>query len=229
MRWNNKYNYPKSTRSLSSGFRNYQIGGINLPSVTSVLSATKSEEDKAALAAWKARVGEAEAERIKVEASSRGNSMHKIIEQYLSNQLNQDLIEIEEDNKAKKMAEEIIDNGLKNKLSEIWGAEAVVYFPGKYAGTADCIGVYSGKETILDFKQSNKPKKEEYITDYFLQLAAYSLAHNTVYNSKITQGVILLCTVDGLFQDFIIKDDELINFQKKFLEKVEQFYEKIRR
>ena len=99
MKWNNKYNYPKSSRSISSGFRNYQIGGINLPSVTSVLSATKSEEDKAALAAWKARVGEAEAERIKVEASSRGNSMHKIIEQYLSNQLNQELIE--EDNKAK--------------------------------------------------------------------------------------------------------------------------------
>mgnify|MGYP001160845970 FL=1 len=222
MRWNNKYNYPKSTRSLSSGFRNYQIGGINLPSVTSVLSATKSEEDKAALAAWKARIGEVEAERIKNEASSRGNSIHKIIEQYLSNQLNQELIE--EDNKAKKMAEEIIDNGIKNKLTEVWGCESTVYYPGKYGGTADCIGIYEGKESILDFKQSNKPKREEFIDDYFYQVAAYSLAHNTVYNSNITQGVILLCTVDNLFQYFKIQGNKLLEYQKKFLDKVEQYH-----
>tara|TARA_B100000700_G_scaffold292545_1_gene352653 strand:- start:728 stop:1111 length:384 start_codon:yes stop_codon:yes gene_type:complete len=124
------------------------------------------------------------------------------------------------------MALEIIDNGLKNRLSEVWGAEATLYYPGKYAGTADCIGIYEGKETIIDFKQSNKPKKEEYIQDYFLQLGAYSLAHNTVYNSSITQAVILLCTVDKLFQYFKIEGDELINFEKKFLEKVEQFYNK---
>ena len=127
------------------------------------------------------------------------------------------------------MAIEIIDNGLKNKLSEVWGAEATVYYPGKYAGTADCIGIYEGKETIIDFKQSNKPKKEEYIEDYFLQLGAYSLAHNIVYNSKITQAVILLCTVDKLFQNFKIEGDELINFEKKFLEKVEQFYNQFRK
>jgi len=127
------------------------------------------------------------------------------------------------------MAVEIIDNGLKNKLTEIWGAEATVYYPGRYAGTADCIGIYEEKETILDFKQSNKPKKEEYIEDYFLQIGAYSLAHNTVHNSKITQGVILVCTVDRLFQDFKIEGNELINYQNKFLEKVEQFHQITRR
>ncbi len=227
MEWNNKFTYPKSTRSIINGSRHYALEGSNLPSVTTILKVTQSEEDKAGLAAWKERVGHKEAERIKNEASNRGSSMHSYIEQFLLGKFNLDLLD--EENRSKKMAIEIIDNGLKNKLSEIWGAEATVYYPGKYAGTADCIGVYSGKETILDFKQSNKPKKEEYITDYFLQLAAYSLAHNTVYNSKITQGVILLCTVDGLFQDFIIKDNELINFQKKFLEKVEQFYQKTRR
>ena len=102
-----------------------------------------------------------------------------------------------------------------------------VYYPGKYAGTADCIGVYEGKNSLLDFKQSNKPKREEYIEDYFLQLGAYSLAHNTVYNSNITQGVILLCTVDRLFQDFKIEGNELINFQNKFLDRVEQFYHQL--
>ena len=226
MEWNNKFIYPKSTRSIINGSRHYNLDGANLPSVTSILKATQSEEDKAGIAAWKKRVGHKEAERIKNEASSRGSSMHSYIEKFLLGKFNLDLLN--EEDRSKKMAIEIIDNGLKNKLSEIWGAEAVVYYPGKYAGTADCIGIYKGKETILDFKQSNKPKKEEYIEDYFLQLGAYSLAHNTVYNSKITQGAILLCTIDGLFQDFIIEDAELTNFQKKFLEKVEIFYEQLR-
>ena len=222
MKWNTKFSYPKSTRSLINGSRHYSLDGSNLPSVTTILSATKSEEDKAAILAWKQRVGNVEAERIKKEASARGSSMHSYIEQFLYGKLNQELLE--DNNKSKKMAEEIIDNGLKNKLLEIWGSEATIYYPGKYAGTADCIGVYEGKESILDFKQSNKPKKEQYIEDYFLQIGAYSLAHNTVYNSNITQGVILLCTVDRLFQDFKIEGNELINFQNKFLERVEKFY-----
>ena len=227
MEWNNKFTYPKSTRSIVNGSRHYNLGGSNLPSVTSILKATQSAEDKAAIEAWKERVGHKEAEKIKNEASNRGSSMHSYIEQFLLGKFNLDLLD--EENKSKKMALEIIDNGLKNKLTEIWGAEATVYYPGKYAGTADCIGVYEGKETILDFKQSNKPKKEEYIEDYFLQIGAYSLAHNTVYNSKITQGVILICTVDRLFQDFKIEENELKNYQNKFLEKVEQFYQIIRR
>ena len=227
MEWNNKFTYPKSSRSIINGSRHYALDGSQLPSVTTILKATQSEEDRAGIAAWKERVGHKEAERIKNEASNRGSSMHLYIEQFLLGKFNLDLLE--ENNKSKKMATEIIDNGLKNKLSEIWGAEATVYYPGKYAGTADCIGIYEEKETILDFKQSNKPKKEEYIEDYFLQIGAYSLAHNTVYNSKITQGVILLCTVDGLFQDFKIEGNELIDFQNKFLDRVEQFYSQLRK
>ncbi len=227
MEWNNKFTYPRSTRSLINGSRHYSLDGSNLPSVTTILKVTQSEENKAAIEAWKQRVGHKEANRIKNEASSRGSSMHSYLEQYLLGKFNLDLLEEEE--RSKKMATEIIDNGLKNKLSEVWGAEATVYFPGKYAGTADCIGIYEGKESILDFKQSNKPKKEEYIEDYFLQVGAYSLAHNTVYNSKITQGVILICTVDRLFQDFKIEGADLIKYQNKFLERVEQFYQIISR
>ena len=227
MEWNNKFTYPKSTKSLINGSRHYSLDGSNLPSVTTILKVTQSEENKAAIEAWKQRVGHKEANRIKNEASSRGSSMHSYLEQYLLGKFNLDLLEEEE--RSKKMANEIIDNGLKNKLSEVWGAEATVYFPGKYAGTADCIGIYEGKESILDFKQSNKPKKEEYIEDYFLQVGAYSLAHNTVYNSKITQGVILICTVDRLFQDFKIEGNDLIRYQNKFLERVEQFYQIISR
>ena len=143
--------------------------------------------------------------------------MHSYLEKYLLGQLNEELLE--EKNKSTIMAETIIENGIKNKLSEIWGAEATVYFPSKYAGTADCIGIYEEKETLIDFKQANKIKREEFVGDYFLQLGAYSLAHNTVYNSKITQGIILLCTVDNLFQDFKIEGDQLVNYQKQIYRK----------
>ena len=222
MEWNKKFNYPSSTRALIQGKRHYSLDGSNLPSVTSILSATKSEEDKAALIAWKERVGKQEAERIKKESSTRGSNLHKFIEDFLHGKLNQDLIE--DNNNSKKMAEEIIDNGLKNKLSEVWGAEATLYYPNKYAGTADCIGVYEGRETILDFKQSNKPKKDEWIDDYYLQCAAYSLAHNKVHSSNITQVAILLCTKENIFQRFIVEGERLVNYQNQFLEKVEQFY-----
>jgi hypothetical protein len=223
MQWNNKFSYPKSVRSMVSGSRMYAVNQEKLPSVTTILQATQSEEKKASLANWKARVGTAEANRIKNDASSRGTSMHAFLEKYLLGQLNLELLE-EQDNKSKKMADEIIEQGIKNKLSEIWGTEATLYYPGKYAGTCDACGIYEGQETIIDFKQSNKPKKEEWIEDYYLQLGAYSLAHNVVYNSRITQGIVLLCTVDNLFQDFRIQGTKLEEYQNKFLEKVEQFY-----
>ena len=201
----------------------YAVNQEKLPSVTSILQATQSEEKKASLENWKARVGAAEANRIKNDASSRGTSMHSHLEKYLLGQLNLELLE-EEASKSKKMADEIIEQGIKGKLSEIYGTEATLYYPGKYAGTCDACGVYEGQETIIDFKQSNKPKKEEWIEDYYLQLGAYSLAHNVVHNSNITQGIVLLCTVDNLFQDFRIQGVKLEEYQNKFLEKVEQYY-----
>ena len=210
-------------RLTVSGSRMYAVNQEKLPSVTSILQATQSEEKKASLANWKARVGVKEANRIKNEASNRGTSMHAFLEKYLLGQLNLELLE-EKNNKSKKMADEIIEHGIKNKLSEIWGTEATLYYPGKYAGTCDACGVYLGQETIIDFKQSNKPKKEEWIEDYYLQLGAYSLAHNVVYNSRITQGIVLLCTIDNLFQDFRIQGKKLEEYQNKFLEKVEKFY-----
>ena len=222
MQWNNKFSYPKSMRSMISGSRMYHVNQEKLPSVTSILQATQSEEKKASLANWKARVGNSEANRIKNDASNRGTSMHSFLEKYLLGQLNLELLD--EENKSKKMADEIIEQGIKNKLSEIWGTEATLYYPGKYAGTCDACGIYEGQETIIDFKQSNKPKKEEWIEDYYLQLGAYSLAHNVVYNSKISQGIVVLCTVDNLFQDFRIQGQKLEEYQNKFLEKVEQFY-----
>ena len=222
IQWNNKYNYPKSTRSIVDGSRHYSVNEERLPSVTTILKATESEEKKAKLAEWKKRVGHRQAEIISREATNRGSSMHDYLEKFLLGKLNMDLLG---DNTLEKMmADQIIENGLRNKLNEIWGCEATLYYPGKYAGAADCIGVYENKETIIDFKQSNKPKKEEWISEYFLQLSAYSLAHDKVHGSNISQGVILLCTKDNIFQRFIVDGNTLKDYQNQFLEKVEQFY-----
>ena len=223
MKWNNKFNYPKSSRSIENGMRKYLFGDEKLPSVTSILQATKSEEDKAALENWKQRVGAQQANKIKTEASNRGTSMHSYIENFLRGRINESFFESNE--KYKNMAKEIIDKGIKGKLEEIYGMETTLHYPKKYAGTADLIGIYEGKQCCLDFKQSNRLKKAEYIQDYFLQLGAYTLAHNVVYKTNITLGAILLCTVDNFYQEFKIEGSELLMYQNLFLERVKKFNE----
>ena len=223
MKWSNKFNYPKSSRSLEDGYRKYLLGDNKLPSVTTILSATKSEEEKAALANWKERVGHKEATRIKTEASNRGNNLHSYIENYLRGRINDSFFESNE--LYKNMAKEIIEKGINGKLEEIYGMEETLYYPEQYAGTADLIGVYQGNPVVIDFKQANKVKKSEYIQDYFLQLGAYTLAHDIVHGTKMKAGIILLCTKDILFQEFKIEGAELEMYQNLFLGRVKKFYE----
>ena len=223
MKWSNKFNYPKSSRSLEDGYRKYLLGDNKLPSVTTILSATKSEEEKAALANWISRVGVKESNKIKIEASSRGTSMHTYIEEFLRGRINESFFESNE--QYKNMAKEIIEKGINGKLEEIYGMEETLYYPEQYAGTADLIGVYQGKNVIIDFKQANKPKKTDYIQHYFLQLGAYTLAHDVVHGTKMKAGIILLCTKDILFQEFKIEGAELEMYQNLFLGRVKKFYE----
>ena len=223
MKWSNKFNYPKSSRSLEDGYRKYLLGDNKLPSVTTILSVTKSEEEKAALANWISRVGVKESNKIKTEASSRGTSMHNYIEEFLRGRINESFFESNE--QYKSMAKEIIEKGINGKLEEIFGMEETLYYPEQYAGTADLIGVYQGKNVIIDFKQANKPKKTDYIQDYFLQLGAYTLAHDVVHGTKMKAGIILLCTKDILFQEFKIEGAELEMYQNLFLGRVKKFYE----
>ena len=223
MNWNNKFNYPKSTRSNEDGFRKYLFGEEKLPSVTSILQATKSEEDKASLENWKQRVGYTQANKIKTEASNRGTSMHSYIEDFLRGRINESFFESNE--QYKNMAKEIIEKGINGRLEEIYGMEETLYYPKQYAGTADMIAVYEGKNVVIDFKQSNKPKKIDYIQDYFLQLGAYTLAHDVVHGTKMKAGIILLCTKDILFQEFKIEGVELEMYQNLFLGRVKKFYE----
>ena len=223
MEWNNKFTYPKSSRSIENGYRKYLFGDEKLPSVTTILSATKSEEEKAALVNWKERVGYKEANRIKTEASTRGTSMHTYIEDYLRGRVNESFFETNE--QFKIMAKEIIDKGLKGRLEEIYGIEETLYYPEQYAGTADLLARMDGLDVCIDFKQANKPKKSDYIQDYFLQLGAYTLAHDVIHGTKMKAGIILLCTKDILFQEFKIEGAELEMYQNLFLGRVKKFYE----
>ena len=221
MKWNKRFTYPTSSRSLISGSRHYDIGQEKLPSVTTILAATQSEEKRQSLQRWKDRVGLDAADQIKNEAANRGTAMHAYLEDHLSGKQRVDLTPIGQE--ARTMAQMIVDQGLKD-LNEIWGSEVTVHYPGLYAGATDVAGIYNSAESIIDFKQSNKPKRREWISDYFTQLGAYAMAHNHVYGTKINQGVILMCTKDNLFQKFIVDGQEFVRFQHDFLRKVDQYY-----
>ena len=224
LKWNKLYNYPPSTRSTTDGLRTYDVGNEKLPSVTTILGATQSSEKQASLARWKASVGEEQATRIKEQAAARGTNMHKHLEAHI---LGEGYLDLTPEGKiAKDMSSTIIAKGF-NDLEEIWGSEVVVYYPGLYAGATDLVGVYDYEDSIIDFKQSNKPKRKEWIDDYFLQLGAYAMAHNYVHRTEITQGVILMCTPDNYFQKFQVKGKEFIRYQHQFLERVNKYYENI--
>jgi len=229
MKWNRKFDYPASSRSVLNGSRHYSVAQHQLPSVTAILSLTKSEEDKAALSAWKKRVGEKEAQNIVSSAAANGTKMHSILESYLRGRENLELLEFEEENNlAQKMADLIISEGIKGKLNEIHGVECTLYYPGPrgYAGSADLVATYESQLSICDFKQKNSIMKESYssLTEYFTQLGGYSLAHDKVYGSTITQGVILLATKDLVFQIFRINHEKLKEYQQMFLNRVDQYY-----
>ena len=225
-KWNKKFNYPKSQRELIKGQRHYALNEEKLPSVTTILSETQSDEKKESLARWKARVGETEAERIKDSSASRGTNMHLHLERHILGAGHMDLTD--EGQVAGDMAQVIIDKGLCD-MGEIWGSEVTLFYPNLYAGATDLVGVFDYEDSIVDFKQSNKPKRKEWIDDYFMQLGAYAMAHNCVYDTEITQGVILMCTPDKYFQKFQIKGKEFIKYQHKFLERLDKYYSNLKR
>ena len=222
MKWNQRFIYPKSSRSLVMGRRHYEIGNDKLPSVTTILSQTQSEEKRKSLANWQARVGQHRADRIRDLSAMRGTSMHTYLEGYIKNQRHLDLTALGQE--AGRMADVIIGSGL-GELEEVWGTEVTIHYPGLYAGQTDVVGIYNGRESIIDFKQTNKPKQREWIEDYFIQLAAYAMAHNYVYDTKIQSGIILMCSKDCFFQKFEVSDKEFQGYMHAFLKKIDQYYE----
>ena len=193
--------------------------GEKLPSVTTILGATK---DMTALNEWRKRIGEDKAAQITKEAAGVGTAMHANLERFIIGEQRQpgnNPVHVQ----ANAMANVIIENGL-SRLSEVWALEQSLYFPGLYSGTTDGIGVFDGEPAVFDHKQTNKPKKEEWVEDYYLQLTAYILAHNEVYGTDIRRGVVFMCSRDLQYQQFNLLPQDFNKYQDMWLEKVQEYY-----
>ena len=219
MKKNNKYNYIQGTQLSDHGSRIYDVAGYRLPSVTTVLGATKAQQF---LKDWKAKVGEQAAERIKNLSSKRGTSMHKFLECHVTGVGYDDLTRLGQE--AKAMAQKVIDVGL-TPVEEYYGSEVTLYYPGLYAGSTDLVCSHNGKDTVVDFKQSNRPKRQEWIEDYYLQIAAYAMAHDYVHGSQIEQGIIMVCTPDLYYQEFVVNGAELRQAKHKFLKRLDMYHD----
>ena len=222
MKRNNKFIYPKTVREAIEGKRHYNINDKEkLPSVTTILSATEPAEKKEGLKRWREKMGEENATRIVDESAARGTAMHKILEMYILEKGYLD--ETNVGKQAHNMAIRVIEQGLCN-VPEYYGTECTLYYPGLYAGQTDLVGIHKGQDAIIDFKQSNKPKRPEWIGDYKLQLAAYAMAHNILFNTQITKGVVMMCTKDNYYQQFVIEGEEFKQSMHNFLRRVDEYY-----
>ena len=221
----NPFEYQELKRQSVDGKRLYENPWGNPgPSVTTILDATKPAEKRKALANWKKRVGKEEAQRITTEAANVGTVMHAILEHYVKNE-DYDPGNNVVHRQAKAMAAEVVAN-IDDDLDEVWGAEVNLCAPNLYAGTADLIGVWKGKPTIMDFKQTNKPKKREWIEDYFLQGAAYANAHNELYETNIENIAIFMCSRAGEFSTFEVDAEEFKTWEYKWAVRLFEYYDK---
>ena len=219
---NSPYPYKEFSRKMVDGKRLYDTESGPLPSVTTILDKTKPREKREALANWKKRVGTVEAQRITTEAANVGTVMHNILEYWVKNEAydpGNNMVH----QQAKKMAE-VVKQNVEPELNEVWGSEVALYYPGLYAGTTDLVGVWKGKPTIMDFKQTNKPKKREWIEDYFLQGSAYGMAHNELYGTEIENIAIFMCSRNCDWQLFEVEAEEFKFWTERWADRVSQFY-----
>jgi hypothetical protein len=219
-----KYTYEKLKRVEVNGKRRYAApGGEPVASVTTILSGTK---DMTHLIEWKKRVGEQKAQEIVTEASGVGTRMHKYLEDYIDTAEWPTPGSNPYAKQAHMMATKIKVHAMDD-VDEIWGSEVPLYVPNIYAGTTDLVGQYKGQPCIMDFKQTNKPKKLEWVEDYFLQLTAYAIAHNEVHGTDIREGHIFMCSRAGEYQQFDLWPDEFAEWEQEWWNRCRQYYEKI--
>jgi genome maintenance exonuclease 1 len=217
-----RYKYAQIERTSVEGKRKYLTpDGLAVASVTTILDATK---DKTHLHAWRKRVGEVKAQEITTEAAGVGTRMHKYLEDYIDTAVWPSPGSNPYAQQAHKMAEQIKQKALAD-VNEIWGSEVNLYVPQMYAGTTDLVGIYKNNPAIMDFKQSNKPKKVEWIEDYFLQLVAYAEAHNELYGTNIQEGHVFMCTRDCEYQQFDIWPSEYEEWRNEWYNRVYRYYE----
>jgi ATP-dependent exoDNAse (exonuclease V) beta subunit len=233
--YNPKFNYHELSRTSEEGRRLYFTpDGSKVPSVTTILDRTKSAESRAALEQWRKNIGHARAQQITTEAANRGTRMHTYLEHYVKTGEMKDKGNNPFSWASHAMAETVIRDGLSS-VNEFWGVEIPLYFPKLYAGTTDCVGLHNGDESIIDFKQTNKPKKQEWIEDYYLQLVAYALAHNEVYKTNIRKGVVLMAVkpdtdamgnllTQPVYQEFVLEPKDFDHWADAWWRRLEQYY-----
>lgn len=236
---NPRFDYQSISRTNIDGKRHYKTPtGEALPSVTTILDATKPKEKTEALKEWRKRVGHEKAQKITTEAANRGTRMHNHLEHYAEHGAMRERGSNPFAWASHAMAETVIKEGLSN-VDELWGIEVGLYFPEIYAGTTDSVGVHLASESIIDYKQTNKPKKAEWIDDYYMQLVAYALAHNEVFGTNIRKGVVMMCVKPELdsqhnivkppaYQEFILNNNNFNKYEKMWWTRVEQYYMGVR-
>lgn len=219
-----KFNYKPISRKQVDGKRLYSTpDGHAVPSVTTILDRTKTQEKRQALANWKKRVGEKQAQQISTEAANVGTVMHKFMEDYSRDGVLREPGSNMIQQQGHKMAKVIVDEAMSH-MTETWGVEVPLYYPELYAGTTDCVGMWKGKPAIIDFKQTNKPKKDAWVDDYKIQLTAYANAHNAMFDTDISTGVILMCSRDFNFQIWEVEGEEFELYSNAWWDKVHEFY-----
>jgi genome maintenance exonuclease 1 len=168
-----------------------------------------------------ARVGQVEADRIKNQAAYIGTNMHATLESILTGEpmtFGTDWLAM----KGHQMAFTLV-NRYFPRLSLIYGSEVTLRYQDRYAGTTDLVAEYRGNLAIVDFKQSIRAKKYEYITDYFHQLAAYAIAHDEMYGTNIDFGVVLVAVQDGTTQEFTTTGREFQEFKAAWMKRLDSF------
>jgi genome maintenance exonuclease 1 len=201
--------------------------GERLPSVTTIIDKTS---DKTHLIEWRKRIGEEKARQITSEAAGVGTGLHANLERFLIGEQRQpgnNPVHI----KANAMADVIIENGLKD-VNEIWAMEQSLYYAGLFSGTTDLVCVYKGNPCIADYKQTNRPKKAEWVEDYYLQLMAYIMAHNNTYGTDMREGHIFMVSRGDdpmkpggeIYQQFDLLPQDFNKYQDMWLDKVESYY-----
>ena len=217
----NLYQYPELTRVEKNDVRYYQDSLSNLvPSVTTILSSTG---DHSGIDAWKRRVGPKTAKAVVDEATTIGTAVHLAIENYLYGKEWEQFTEDKMGMLAHQIAKRFICDCLGD-IDEVWGLESGLVLDGLYAGTADCIGIFRGKPTIIDFKTAKKIKRKDWIEDYFLQGAAYANAHNVMYKTNIESIAILMVDRDLLFKEFLVNSKEFNSYTEKWKKRLIGYY-----
>ena len=218
----NKFEYPELNRINNKLGRFYLDNKDNqIPSVTTVLD--NMSDKKASIESWRLRVGNEEADRVMKKATDIGSMVHLALENYLHNEEEDIFTNDTNGSIAKKIYQKFIDD-VVGEITEVYGLEVNLFLENLYAGTADCVGTINGVESIIDFKTARRIKKKEWIDDYFLQGCAYANAHNVMFNTKISQVVILMVDRDLIYKKFLIKDEEFKHFTNMWKKKLLGFH-----